>query len=75
MEVDTAAVMDDESMGSGEGGMQNVMAAGDAGQHTIQENGKSSIVRATLLSGCNTLNFDSRRTAGGRSYKHARREQ
>jgi len=75
MEVDTAAVMDDESMASGEGGMQNAMAAGDAGQHTIQENGKSSIVRATLLSGCNTLNFDSRRTAGGRSYKHARREQ
>jgi len=41
MEVDTAAVMDDESMASGEGEMQNAMAAGDAGQHTIQENGKS----------------------------------
>ena len=57
MEVDVVAVMDDESMGSGEGAMQNTMAAGDAGQHAIQENGISSFVRATLISGCNTLNF------------------
>jgi len=61
-------------MGSGEGEMQNTMATGGAEQHTIQESGTFSTVRTTL-SGCNTLNLDSRRTAGGRSYKHARREQ
>ena len=62
-------------MGMGEGEMQNTMATGDAEQHTIQESGTLSTVGTTLLSDCNTLNLDSRRTAGGRSYKHARREQ
>jgi len=72
---DNAAIMDDKSMGVGGGEMQNTMACGVAGQHTIQESGTLSSVGTTLLSGCNTLNLESRRTAGGSLYKHARREQ
>jgi hypothetical protein len=74
-EDDTASAMGSEILASGEGGLQNIMASGDAGQHTTQVNKTLPIAGTTSLSGYGTLTSAPRKATSSRSYKRAHRVQ